>query len=62
MYLPIIQTIAEDRVREMRETAQRDRDVRLARQQSKRFRARSAEARTPAALRLVPARIRPRLT
>jgi len=62
MFLPIIATIAEDRVREMRESAQRDRDVRLARQRTKTLRAQRVAARTPAALRLVPARIRPRLT
>jgi len=61
-YLPIIATIAEDRVREMRERAQRDRDIRLARQHSKRLRAHNAETHAPAVLRLVPARIRPRFT
>jgi len=58
MYLPIIQTIAEDRVRELQQAAQESRDARLARQRSARLR-HGGEAPAPAVLRLVPARIRP---
>jgi hypothetical protein len=57
--LPIIATIAEDRVRELHQIAEANRDARLARQHSARLRERG-QARTPAALRLLPARIRPR--
>jgi hypothetical protein len=59
-HLPIIQTIAEDRIREMHQIAQDNRDARLARQRSASLR-RASGSRTPAALRLLPARIRPRL-
>lgn len=56
--LPIIATIAEDRAREMRQIADQNRAARLARQRNARLR-QSREARTPVALRLLPARIRP---
>jgi hypothetical protein len=60
-HLPIIQTIAEDRIREMHQIAQDNRDARLARQRSASLRRAAGQARTHAALRLLPARIRPRL-
>jgi hypothetical protein len=74
-HLPIIQFIAEDRIREMHRIAQDNRDARVARQRSARLREAGAggapgaggatgaagEARTPVALRLLPARIRPRV-
>ena len=60
MYLPIIQTIAEERIRELHQIASNDRDVRLARQRTARLR-RAGQARIPAALRLLPSKIRPRL-
>lgn len=59
-HLPIIQTIAEDRIRELHQIAEANREVRLARQRTARLRP-AGEARTPAALRLLPLKIRPRV-
>lgn len=62
MYHPlIIQMIAEDRISESHRIADRKREARQARQRSSALR-RDGEARTPAALRLLPASLRPRLT
>jgi hypothetical protein len=61
MYPLFIQTIAEDRVKEMHEQATRDRQVRLARQRSSKLR-RTETARIPIALRVLPQSIRPRFS
>jgi hypothetical protein len=59
-HLPIIATIAEDRVRELHQIAQETSNARRARQRRAALR-QCGEARTPLALRLLPARIRPGL-
>jgi hypothetical protein len=61
MYPIFIETIAADRVREMHEQADRDRQVRVARRRSSRPR-RTDAARTPLALRALGHPIRPRFS
>jgi len=61
MYPIFIETIAADRVREMHQQADRDRQIRVARQRSSTLR-RTGAARTPLALRALGHSIRPRLS
>jgi hypothetical protein len=61
MYPIFIETIAADRVREMHEQADRDRQIRIARQRNSTLR-RTDAPRAPLALRALSHTIRPRFS